>query len=158
MGLDIKSAHQASGDALYAVADGFISRLRVSASGYGNSVYIDHPNGTRSVYAHLDAFTPGIQRLLDSVHYARESFEVEVRLSPKQLPVRAGQQIGIMGNTGSSQGPHLHFELRLASNDAAFNPLLYDFPCARHQSTELAWFDRLCPSKILRARLGPCSG
>ena len=128
MGLDVKSARGRTGDALYSVADGYVSRLRVSATGYGNSVYIDHPNGTRSVYAHLDEFTPEIQRLLDSVHYAEERFEIDVRLSPKQIAVAAGQQIGTMGNTGSSQGPHLHFELRRADTDAAMNPLMFGFP------------------------------
>ncbi len=128
MGLDIKSVNRRVGDPIYAVADGYVSKLKISSAGYGNAIYVDHPNGTRSLYAHLDDFVPEIQALLDSVHYAQESFEIEVQLSPKQLPVRAGQRLGSMGNTGSSQGPHLHFELRLSATDEAFNPLLYDFP------------------------------
>ena len=137
MGLDIKSANQASGDALAVVADGFISRLRVSAAGYGNAVYVDHPNGTRSVYAHLDAFAPAIQAYLDSVHYAEETFELDVEPRPTRFRLRAGDALGTMGNTGSSQGPHLHFELRLAANDAAFNPLLYDLPVSDHRAPSL---------------------
>ncbi len=128
MGLDIKSVNRSVGDPVYAVADGYVSRLKISSAGYGNAIYVDHPNGTRSLYAHLDDFVPEVQAFLDSVHYAREEFEVEVQLSPKRLPVRAGQRLGSMGNTGSSQGPHLHFELRLSATDEAFNPLLYDFP------------------------------
>ena len=146
MGLDIKSARGVAGDPLYAVADGYVSRLRVSAAGYGNAVYIDHPNGTRSVYAHLDAFAPELQAFLDSVHYAEERFEIDIPLRPvtlnslkgaKQFPITKGQYLGTMGNTGSSFGAHLHFELRLADSDAAFNPLLYDLPVTDTRAPEL---------------------
>ncbi len=139
MGVDVKSARGVAGDNLYAVADGYISRIRISATGYGNALYIDHPNGTRSLYGHMDSFTPDIQRWVDSVHYARERFEIDIGSDyqepalgtshgSKRFPVKRGQKLGTMGNTGSSFGAHLHYELRLQENDAAFNPLLYDFP------------------------------
>ena len=139
MGVDVKSARGVAGDNLYAVANGYISRIRVSATGYGNALYIDHPNGTRSLYGHMDSFSPEIQRWVDSVHYALERFEIDMgsdynepalgtEYGSKRFPVKRGQKLGTMGNTGSSFGAHLHYELRLQKNDAAFNPLLYDFP------------------------------
>ena len=127
MGLDVKSARGRSGDALYAVAEGFVSRIKISAAGYGNAVYVDHPDGMRSLYAHLETLAPDLQAFADSVHYARESFEIDVRLSPKQLPVTRGQRLGTMGNTGSSFGAHLHYELRRAADDVAVNPVLAGF-------------------------------
>ena len=146
MGIDVKSARGVAGDKLYAVADGFISRLKVSAAGYGNSLSIDHPNGTRSLYAHLDSYAPAIQAFLDSVHYAEERFEIEVAgessglystVRGPRFPITKGQYLGTMGNTGSSFGAHLHFELRVATNDAAFNPLLYDFAVTDTRAPEL---------------------
>ena len=124
MGLDVKSARGRSGDALYAVAEGYVSRIKISAAGYGNAVYLDHPDGTRSLYAHLETLAPDLQAVTDSVHYAEEAFEIDVRLPPRRLPVTRGQRLGTMGNTGSSFGAHLHFERRLASTDAAVNPQL----------------------------------
>ena len=124
-GLDIKSARGVAGDPLHVVAVGHVSRLLVSGRGYGNAVYVDHPDGSRTLYAHLDAFAPRLQRVLDSIHYARESFELDLAdLPPTLLPVRAGEVIGTMGNTGSSRGVHLHFEVRDARTDDAINPLL----------------------------------
>ncbi|MFK8057823.1 MAG: M23 family metallopeptidase [Saprospiraceae bacterium] len=138
MGIDVKSARGVGGDNLYAVADGYINRIRISATGYGNALYIDHPNGTRSLYGHMDSFTPDIQRWVDSVHYAQESFEINVEaLSPDLFPIKRGQKLGTMGNTGSSFGAHLHYELRLQENDAAFNPLLFDFPVKDTRAPEM---------------------
>lgn len=128
MGLDVKSSRGRDGDPLYAVADGFVSRVKISAAGYGNALYLDHPNGMRSVYAHMETLAPAIRAFVDSVSYVRESFEVDIRLSPKRLPVTRGQRLGTMGNTGSSFGTHLHYELRRAADDAAVNPMLAGFP------------------------------
>ena len=124
MGLDVRSARGRPGDPLFAVADGFVSRIKISAAGYGNAVYLDHPDGTRSLYAHLETLAPELQAVADSAHYAEEAFEIDVRLSPERLPVILGQRLGTMGNTGSSFGAHLHFERRLSGTDAAVNPQL----------------------------------
>lgn len=145
MGVDVKSARGVAGDDLFAVADGYISRISISATGYGNALYIDHPNGTRSLYGHMDSFTPDIQRWVDSVHYVHERFEIDIDLEPalslsngpKLFPIKRGQKLGTMGNTGSSFGAHLHYELRLQANDAAFNPLLYDFPVKDTRAPEM---------------------
>ncbi len=148
MGVDVKSARGVAGDNLYAVADGYVSRIKISATGYGNALYIDHPNGTRSLYGHMDSFTPDIQRWVDSVHYARERFEIDMGPNYqepalgtpdgfKRFQIKRGQKLGTMGNTGSSFGAHLHYELRLQENDAAFNPLLYDFPVKDTRAPEM---------------------
>ncbi len=138
MGLDIKSSRGVVGDPIYAVAEGFVSRIKVSAAGYGNAIYVDHPNGTRSLYAHLDTYAPDLQRYIDSAHYAREVYELDIEdLGPTDLPIERGQLLGTMGNTGSSFGAHLHFELRLSENDAAFNPLLYDFAIQDSRAPEI---------------------
>ena len=138
MGLDVRSARGVAGDPLYAVDSGYVSRIKVSAAGYGNALYLDHPHtGTRTLYAHLDAYAPALQRYVDSVHYARESFEIDVTPPPGALPVGRGERVGTMGNTGSSFGAHLHFETRLMATDAAFNPLLFDFPVRDTRAPEI---------------------
>ena len=110
-GLDIKTNGREGLD-IYAAADGYISRVRVSVGGYGNSIYIKHPNGTFTVYAHLQRFSKGVARYVLENQYKRESFEVNLFPKAGQFPVKKGDIIGYSGNTGSSGGPHLHFELR----------------------------------------------
>ncbi|MFA7459124.1 MAG: M23 family metallopeptidase [Bacteroidales bacterium] len=101
-----------SGAPVYAVADGYISRISVSAVGYGYALQVTHPNGTVSLYGHLDAFSREVAAYVEEVQYSRESFSVALDCSPEMFPVRKGQQIGKAGNTGDSAGPHLHFEIR----------------------------------------------
>ena len=138
MGLDVRSARGVAGDPLYAADSGYVSRIKISAAGYGNAVYVDHPHtGLRTLYAHLHTLAPGLRRYVDSVHYAREAFEIDVRPAPGELAVGRGERLGTMGNTGSSFGAHLHFETRLMADDAAFNPLLYDFPVRDTRAPEI---------------------
>lgn len=152
MGLDVRSARGVAGDDLFAADSGYVSRIKISAAGYGNALYIDHPHtGTRTLYAHLDALAPTLQRYADSVHYAQESFEIDVYPAAGELPLARGQRIGTMGNTGSSLGPHLHFETRLLADDAAFNPLLYDFPVEDTRAPEiggLTVYRRVDPARL----------
>jgi len=101
-----------SGAPVYAVADGYISRITVSGGGYGNALLITHPNGTVSLYGHLDAFAPQVAAYVKQEQYSRESFQVSLDCPPGLFPVHKGQQIGTAGNTGDSGGPHLHFEIR----------------------------------------------
>lgn len=126
-GIDIKSRRGVSGDVIKSVQDGYISRIRITSGSYGNALYIDHPNGYTSVYAHLSEFIPEVSQYLEEVQYAMESFEVDVYLPDSLLAVVKGQEIGKMGNTGNSFGPHLHFEIRETKTEIPVNPELYGF-------------------------------
>lgn len=124
-GLDIKSATGRSGEPVMAAAKGFVSRIKVSAYGYGNALYITHPNGHMTVYGHLDRYMPRIQEYVMKEHYRLQKFELDLHPTPNQFPVEASQIVAYLGNTGSSTGPHLHFEVRDASSEKALNPLDY---------------------------------
>lgn len=124
-GIDIKSSKGKIGDPLYAVHDGYVSRIKIMSGGYGNVLYIDHPNGFTSVYAHMEEFLPEISTYLKNIQYTVESFEVECYLPKDLFVVEKGQQIGKMGTTGRSTGPHLHFELRETKTEKPLNPYLY---------------------------------
>lgn len=112
---------------VYAAADGYVDRIGVNASGYGNVLYIRHPNGYTTVYGHLDHFASGIQRYVKENQYRRETFEIELNPPNTMFPVKKGQEIARMGNTGSSSGPHLHFEIRNPAGKS-INALLFGIP------------------------------
>lgn len=123
-GLDIKTNHK-EGVKLYAIEDGFISRLRVSPWGYGNAIYIQHTNGLTSLYAHCQKFTPKIDSLVYKIQKAYEKSVIDKDVLPLKIPIKKGQFIGYSGNSGSSSAPHLHFEIRETSTEHAINPLLF---------------------------------
>lgn len=127
-GLDIKpSTKGRDGDPILSVADGFISRIRLSAKGYGHCLYVSHPNGYTSVYAHLSDFTPSVNAYLKGIQNLTQEYNVDVAPDSELFKVKKGEVIGAMGNTGHSFGTHLHFEMRETSNDKAMNPLLFGF-------------------------------
>ncbi len=107
---------------VYASDNGFVSRIKVSSVGYGNAVYIQHENGLTTVYAHLHKFSNKIERLVKEQQYKERSFEVDFHLSPSQIEIKKGEQIGLSGNSGSSGGPHLHYEVRETKTQAPLNP------------------------------------
>ncbi len=122
-GLDIKTK-QRQGLPIYAPADGHVKRIKVSHYGYGKALYIQHPNGYITVYAHLKEYAGAIEEYVKSTQYQKEEFEVELFPEPSVLKVTKGEIIGYTGNTGSSGGPHLHFEIRDPSS-RPMNPLLF---------------------------------
>lgn len=122
-GLDIKTQHR-EGLKVYAVADGYVSRIKISTFGYGKALYITHPNGYTSVYAHLQKFSPEIEAYIKKLQYEKESFEIEVFPKPDELPVVKSDVIAYSGNTGGSGGPHLHFEIR-DNQERPINPMLF---------------------------------
>lgn len=123
-GIDIKSSNGRIGDPIVAIADGYISRVQISKTGYGNALYISHPNNRTSVYGHLDSFEPPFSTFIESIQYQKKSFEIDTIFEiDSMLFVQQGQQIGSMGNTGNSFGPHLHFEIRNTETEVLYNPL-----------------------------------
>jgi hypothetical protein len=128
-GIDIKT-NQRVGYPVMAVADGFVSRLRVQEGGFGYAVYISHPNGITSVYAHLSKFSPIIARLVKNYQYQNKTYEADFKLTPIEIPLKQGDNIGYSGNSGSSVAPHLHFETRDSQTEEIINPLTLGFAVA----------------------------
>lgn len=123
-GLDYRT-NQREGYPVYAVADGSIARLRVQIGGFGNAIYISHPNGYTSVYAHLQRFNPRISKRIKDYQYKTQCFDVDFPLLQTDIPVKKGEIIGWSGNTGGSAGPHLHFEIRDSKTEEIINPQLF---------------------------------
>ncbi len=129
-GIDIDSKTGGVGQPVFAAADGFVDKIKVQSGGYGNVLYLKHPNGYTTVYAHLDRFSPEIQRYVRDMQYKRERFEVDLAPPDGKFKVKQGQEIAKLGNSGGSTGPHLHFEIRNSANGKALNPLLFGLPIA----------------------------
>ncbi len=127
-GIDIKSATGGVGQPVLAAADGFVDRIKVQASGYGNVIYLKHPNGYTTLYAHLDRFSPELEKFVRENQYKRERFEIDLQPVDGQFKVLKGQEIGKLGNSGGSTGPHLHFEIRNSITGKVLNPQLFNLP------------------------------
>jgi len=125
-GLDIKT-QGATGKEVVACADGFVSRISISPSGFGNAIYVAHPSGYSTVYAHLDRFVPEIDEYIKARQYEKKSFAITLFPSRDDFQVRQGDLIAWSGNSGSSGGPHVHFEVRKTDTEKPVNPLLFDF-------------------------------
>lgn len=125
-GIDIKT-NEKCGYPVFAIADGFISRIKISPFGFGKAIYITHYDGKTSVYAHLDSLAFPFSDWLKSEQYKRKSFEMDAFPSASELKVKKGQIIAYSGNSGGSEGPHLHFELRETASEKPINPLRFGF-------------------------------
>ncbi len=123
-GLDFKT-QGVEGKPVHAVADGYISRISVSPWGYGNALYINHPDGKTTVYGHLQKYNDSITIYVRDQQYDLESFAVNLLPEPDKFPVKKGDIIALGGNSGGSGGPHLHFEIRETETDELVDPILY---------------------------------
>jgi hypothetical protein len=127
MGLDLRTL-QKENLPIYASADGYVAKVGIRAISFGRFIIINHPNGLSTLYAHLNDFFPALEKYVTDKQYKLESWAVELDFTKDQFPVSKGQFIANSGNTGGSQGPHLHFEIFDTKTEKRLNPLLFDFP------------------------------
>ncbi|MDO9260705.1 MAG: M23 family metallopeptidase [Flavobacteriaceae bacterium] len=123
-GIDFKT-QKIEGFPVMATADGYISRIRVALFGFGKVVYITHPNGFTSVYAHLQKFSPEIEKFVKTEQYKKQEFEVQLHPKSTEFIIKKGQIIGFSGSTGGFVDPHLHYEIRDTKTEKPINPLLF---------------------------------
>jgi len=143
MGLDL-STDAKENLPLRAPADGYIARIKIEEGGFGRAIYINHPNGTTTVYAHMNRFLPAVETYLEKKQYEQESWKIDLPVPSGLFNVKRGQLIGYSGNTGSSEGPHLHFELRDTKTEHCLNPLTNGISIADHTAPDpkqLAFYD-----------------
>ena len=125
-GIDIRT-EGVQGKPVYAVADGYVSRINISPTGFGKALYITHPNGYVSVYGHLKGFNRMIGTWIKDQQNKGESFAIDIPVDPGVLKVKKGDLVAYSGNSGATAGPHLHFELRDAATQDAIDPFLFGF-------------------------------
>lgn len=106
-GIDVKTGN-VEGKNIYSIADGYISRMTVNMYGFGNAIYVAHPDGLTSAYCHLKRFADTYEALIQR---SGRTDTLDYRFQEGELPVKGGDLIAISGNTGHSTGPHLHLEL-----------------------------------------------
>ena len=111
------------GKRVLAVEDGQIYRIGVKPYGYGNVVYVAHPDGNISVYGHLSKFTPEVEAYVRSERYRQQRNDIDLFPEAGRFPVKRGEVIGLSGNSGNSFGPHLHFEIREGASQRTVNPI-----------------------------------
>lgn len=123
-GLDFKT-QQKEGFKIFSSAEGYVSRIKISHWGYGKAIYITHPNGYTTVYGHLQKFNEKIEAYIKKKQYKKESFEIQVFPSARELPIDKNEVIALSGATGGFVGPHLHFEIRNTKTEKPINPMLF---------------------------------
>ena len=144
MGLDIRTQHREN-LSVYAAAEGYVARVEIEPFGFGQAIYIRHPNGYTTVYGHLNRFFPALEAYVHEQQYRQQSWQVDLAIPRGLFPVKKGEFIAYSGSTGGSEGPHLHFEIRLTAGDINLNPLLFGLPVPDRTPTailRLAWYDR----------------
>ena len=134
-GLDIKTQKR-TGLNVFASAEGYVSRIKVSHWGYGKALYITHPNGYTTVYGHLKKFSPEIEEYVKKKQYEKESFAIQLFPKANELKVEKGEIVAFSGNSGSSGGPHLHYEIR-DSEAKPINPMQFGINIADSKAPEL---------------------
>ncbi|MEP6466352.1 MAG: peptidoglycan DD-metalloendopeptidase family protein [Parafilimonas sp.] len=144
MGLDIRTQSRENLP-VFAVADGYISHIKIEKYGYGRAIYIKHPNGYTTVYGHLNSFYDALEKYLENKQYTDGKWEQDFDLPANMFAVSKGQFIANSGNTGGSQGPHLHFEIRDTKTGNNLNPLLFGLNVSDNIAPSiygLYWYDR----------------
>lgn len=144
MGLDCKT-DQRENVPVVAAADGYIAKVKIESFGFGRCIYINHPNGLTTLYAHLNEFYPALEKYITTQQYQLQSWKIFIDIPEGLFTVKKGQEIAYSGNTGGSQGPHTHFEIRDTKTDKVLNPLLFGFPIADNIPPDilrLAVYDR----------------
>jgi murein DD-endopeptidase MepM/ murein hydrolase activator NlpD len=143
MGLDLFTERRENLP-VYAPADGWISKIKIDPRGFGNAIYVSHPNGYTTLYAHMNTFPPQTLEAIKEGQYAKEKWTGDVDFEKNRFPVKKGQFIGYSGNTGASAGPHVHYEIRRTSDDACLNALLFHkiYDVTPPDITRLAVYDR----------------
>ena len=144
MGLDIRT-NAKENQPVFASAEGYIASIGVRPQSFGRFIIINHPNGLSTLYAHLNDFFPELEEYVTAQQYKKESWAIELKFANDQFPVSKGQFIAFSGNTGGSQGPHLHFEIFDTKTEKRLNPLLLGFPMEDNMPpsfVKLAMYDR----------------
>ena len=144
MGLDCRT-DQKQNQVVMAAAAGYIAKVKIEPFGFGRCIYINHPNGLTTLYAHLNDFNPELEKYVTAQQYSLKSWRVFLDIPANLFPVTKGQFIAFSGSTGGSQGPHLHFEIRETTTDKVLNPLLFDLPITDNIAPDilkLAVYDR----------------
>jgi murein DD-endopeptidase MepM/ murein hydrolase activator NlpD len=144
MGLDIRTQKREHLK-VYAAADGYIAQIKIEPGGFGQAIYINHPNGYTTVYAHLQEFFPALASYIKKEQYRQQSWAISLMIPDSLFPVTKGDFIAYSGTTGGSEAPHLHFEIRRTTDDINLNPLLFGLPVEDQvppSILELAIYDR----------------
>jgi Peptidase family M23 len=144
MGLDIRT-DQKENYPVFASADGYVAQVGIRPQSFGKFIIINHPNGFSTLYAHLNEFYPELEKYVREKQTEKESWAIEIDFTEKDFKVRKGNEIAKSGNTGGSQGPHLHFEIRETKTDRSLNPLLFGMPLQDDVAPtllKLAMYDR----------------
>ena len=144
MGLDMRTDQKVNVP-VYAAAEGYIAKVKVEPFGFGRCIYINHPNGYTTLYAHLNNFYPALENYITSQQYKLQKWQVFLDVPADMFLVKKGDFIAYSGSTGGSQGPHVHFEIRDTKTDKVLNPTLFGFPIPDKVPptiTRLAVYDR----------------